>query len=97
MPGKSRHGRRKHPNQTKRKKERTSRPTILAQQQIAAQTHEPVSSPNVSTPAASMPTPRAKPAPVQHPYISAELRTIGILAGIILIILVVLALVPLPW
>ena len=97
MPGKSRRSRRKHSIPKKNKKERINRPIILAQQQIAAQTDELVSSPNVSAPAASMPAPRVEPAPVQHPYISAELRTIGILAGIMLTILFVLALVPLPW
>jgi hypothetical protein len=33
----------------------------------------------------------AKPAAIRYPYIAAELRTIGILAGVMLIVLVVLA------
>jgi len=93
MPGKSRRRRGKYSFQGKKKKGRPSRPTILTQQPAVAQTAEPVSSPSVSVPSASVPTPMAKPAAVQYPYIATELRTIGILAGIMLIVLIVLALV----
>ncbi len=93
MPGKSRRKRGKYSFQSKRKKERTSRPTTLAQQPAAIQTHEPVASPSISVPSASVPTPKTKPVAVGHPYVATELRTIGILAGIMLIVLVALALV----
>ena len=93
MPGKSRRRKGKYSPPTKKKKGRSSRPTILAQQPAVAQTHESVSSPKVPAPSASVPTPMVKPTAVQYPYIAAELRTIGILAGITLIVLVVLALV----
>jgi len=92
MPGKSRSRRGKYSPQSKKKKSRPSRPTIPAQQPAVAQTHEPVSSPKVSVPSASVPTPMAKPVAVWHPHIATELRTIGIIAGIMLIVLVVLAL-----
>ena len=93
MPGKSRSRKGNYSVQSKKKKGRSSRPPILAQQPAVAQVREPVSSPNVSVPSATVPTPIAKPAAVHHPYITAELRTIGILAGMMLIVLTVLALV----
>ncbi len=89
MPGKSRRRRGKYSIQSGKKKGRSSRPTILAQQPAVAQTREPVSSPDVSVPSVSV----AKPAAVRYPYIATELWTIGILAGILLAVLVVLALV----
>ena len=93
MPGKSRHRRGKYSVQSKKKKSRPNRPTTLAQQPVVAQSDEPVSSSVVPVPSASVPTPMAKPATVGHLYIATELRTISILAGIMLVILVVLALV----
>jgi len=91
MPGKARHKKRKHSFQSKKKKDRLSRSAIVAQQP-AAETVEPISPPTVP-PSASVPPPMAKPTAIQYPYISTELRTIGILAGIMLTILIVLALV----
>ena len=92
MPGKSRHRRGKLSFQSK-KKERTSQPAILAQQPVAVQTQEPVPRPKLTVPAVSVPTTGTKPAAVRYPYITAELWTIGILSGIMLIVLIVLALV----
>lgn len=86
MPGKSRRGRGKYSPQSKKKKDRPSRPAMLAQQPVVARTPEPV-------PSARVPTPVVKPAAGQYPYIATELRTIGILAVIMLIVLIVLALV----
>jgi len=93
MPGKSRSRKGKYSAQVKKIKGRTGRPTLPAQQPSVAQTHEPVSSPKVPVAPVSVPTRMAKLAAVNYPYIATELRTIGILAGIILIVLVVLALV----
>ena len=93
MPGKSRHGRAKHSPQSKKKKSKQHFLAPVAQQQVVAQTHEPVSRPEVSAPLVSLPTPMAKLTAVRHPHIVGELRTIGILAGIMLIILAILALV----
>ena len=93
MPNKSRRSRGKYSAQVKKKKGRPSRPTMLAQQPATAQTHESVSSPKVPVAPVSVPTPMVKPAAISYPYVAAELRTIGILAGIMLIVLVVLALV----
>ena len=93
MPGKSRRRKGKYSFQSKRKKGRPGHPAVIAQQPAVAQTDEPVSSPKVPVPSASVPTLMAKTAAVRYPYIATELRNIGILAGIMLIILVVLALV----
>ena len=93
MPGKSRSRRGKYSLQGKKKRDRTGRPTMLIQQPAVAQTHQPISSPNVPVTPVRMLTPIAKPATISYPYIATELRTIGLLAGIILIVLVVLALV----
>ncbi len=93
MPDKSRRRQGKYSFQSKKRKGKPKRPTMLAQQPAVAQIHEPVSSPNVSVPSATVPTPMSKPASIRYPYIATELRTIGILTGIMLIVLVVLALV----
>ena len=93
MPGKSRHRKGRHLPQSKKRKSRQRFPAAVAQQQAVAQTREPVSPPVVSAPSASVPTPMAKLAAVRYPHVAIELRTIGILAGIMLIILIILALV----
>ena len=93
MSGKSRRERGKHPPQSKKRESRRRFLATVAQQQAVAQTYEPVSRPNVPAPSASVPAPMAKLAAVRYPHIATELRTIGILAGIMLIILVILALV----
>jgi len=86
MPGKSRHRKGKYSLQKRRKKGRPSRPAIAAQQPAVTQAQQPASRPSAPAPSTSV----TKPAAVQYPYIATELRTIGILAGIMLIILAVL-------
>ena len=61
---------------------RPATPTVAVQEDMHA----------VPTPAASAVT-KAKSPAVKYPYVTAELRRIGILAGAILVTLVVLALV----
>ncbi len=97
MSGKTRRKRGKHSAQSKRKIDRSNHPTALPQQPAVAKINEPVSPIKIPLPSASVPAPMAKPQAVRSPYISAELRTIGILAVIMLVILIVLARVPLPW
>lgn len=93
MPGKSRHGRKKRSFQGKKKKGKRSPLGVVAQRQADTQIDKPVAPPKVVTPSASAPTPTPVLAPVRHPYILTELRRIGILAGVMLAILVVLVLV----
>ncbi len=87
MPGKSRRGRGKHSTRSKRRQGTVAR---VAQQPAATATYEPVAPP---VPSPRMPSPPRTPTGVRHPYIVTELRRIGILAGVMLAILVVLALV----
>ncbi len=91
MPGKSRHGKGKHPVRSKRRRSGPS--AVAAQQPPVSQTYEAVPKPEVSAPSPTTPTPSVAVSTVRHPYITTELRRIGILAGIMLVILVVLALV----
>ncbi len=93
MPGKSQRSRRKHSFQGKMKKCRRSPPGVVAQRQADTQIDKPVAPPKVTAPSPSAPTPTPVLTAVRYPYILTELRRIGILAGIMLAILVVLALV----
>ena len=93
MSGISRHSRRKRSYQGKKKKIRRRPPGVVTQRQIDIQTNEPVIPPRVVAPSASEPNPRPVPTAFRYPYILTELRRIGILAGIMLVILVVLVLV----
>ena len=90
MSGKSRRRRGKHSFQNKKEKDALAR---TAQQQPVSQVKKPVSRPAASAPAISVPTPRATLSAAQNPSITTELRRIGILGGIILAILIVLAFV----
>ena len=92
MPGKSRRRRAKYSSQSKRKKGSLNRPAVVVGQQAVAHTREPVPLSKVPATPAGSPT-VAKAAVIHHRYIGTELRTIGILAGIMLIILIVLSLV----
>jgi len=87
MSGKSRR-RGRHLSRSKRRKggKVFSAPAALA----PAVAQKPELSPRADTPVPSAKAPIPKPIVAQHPNIAAELRRIGILAGILLIILVVL-------
>jgi len=89
MPGKSQ----RKLSRSKRKESRRVSPARTILRQAIAPTYPPVSQPEVSAPPASMPTPTATLAAARYPYIATELRRIGILSGIMLAILIVLALV----
>ena len=93
MPGKSKHGKGKYSVRSKKKRSGRGSVDGVAQEQLVSQTYEPVPQPEVSAPLPSTPTPPASVSAIRHPYITTELRRIGILAGITLVILVVLALV----
>jgi len=93
MPAKSRHGKGKYAFQNKQRG--ASRPGTPEQQQTAhAQQSSPVATatvaPKTSSPRPSKSAPVTK-TPIRNPYVSKELRTIGIVAGAVLVILVILA------
>ena len=75
--------------QSKRKKIRQQPLATAAQQPVVTQTDKPVA----SAPLASTPARKKAPDTVRYPFVVAELLRIGVLAGIILVILIVLALV----
>ena len=91
MPGKSQRGRGKHSTRSKKRHSTLAR---VAQPRAAAETYESAAP---AVPLPSKPTPMAAPvaapAGARYHYIITELRRIGILAGVMLVILVVLALV----
>jgi hypothetical protein len=82
----------KHLPQSKRRRDRKGF-SAPAQPSAVAQRYEPTPRADMVVPAAKAPTPRATVTLVQSINVAAELRRIGILSGIILVILVVLALV----
>jgi hypothetical protein len=92
MPGKSRHGKGKHLHHSKKSKAKQRYGTMALQQPVAADIPKPVATTG-TPPSSRAPTSPATSRTVQYPYITTELRRIGILAGIILVILIVLALV----
>ena len=90
MPGKSRR-RGRHLPRGKRRKGRKGFSAPVAQPAAVSQGYEPAAEAGRLVPSAKAPTPKATVTVALHPNIAAELRRIGILAGIILVILVVLA------
>ena len=93
MPSKSRYSRRRHSSQSKKRKSRRGSPGAVAQWRADIPIDNPVASPEVAIPSADTPAPMPEPTGVQYSYTLTELRRIGILAGVMLVILVVLALV----
>ncbi|MFC2033828.1 hypothetical protein ACFLTT_00280 [Chloroflexota bacterium] len=88
MPGKPRH-KKKFTSQGKKRNNKPSnlvKNVTLPEAVKTDNARKPVVSPTVSDP-------KIKLAGVNYPYIANELRTIGILAGSMLIILVILALI----
>ena len=92
MPGKSRHQRGKHIVQAKKKKRRQSSPVVVFQQKTVAQTDKHDVIPLEVT-AHSPDAVTAAPITIGHRELIIELRRIGILAGIMLATLIMLALV----
>ncbi len=91
MPGKSRHGKGKHPHHSKKRRAirrqasaPLQQPASVAPKPAASAKAEPAPKPAAMTDTATMP---------RNLYIIDELKRIGILAGIIIVILIVLAIV----
>ena len=87
MPSKSRHSRGKQSFQGKKRKGKRIPAVTVAQEQAVSPTEPPATSARRAAPPLSAPPPPA----ASHPHVAAELRRIGILAGIMLAALVVLA------
>ena len=94
MPGKSRHGKGKHPHRSKKSKAIQRQETRASQRNAALDTRPIAAATDIDKTATPKPTVTSeKTKTIQYPFIAGELRRIGILAGIILIILIILALV----
>jgi hypothetical protein len=92
MSGSSQHGKGKHTPQSKKGKAKQRAAAMASQPRVVSQIPEPAAPPGVATPAVKVPAAVSRSAQ-RYSYVTAELRRIGILAGIIITILVVLALV----
>jgi len=92
MSGRPQHGKGKHTSQSKKGKALQRAAVMTSQQRVVSQIPEPAAPPRVTTPAVKVPAAVSRAAQ-RYSYVKAELRRIGILAGIIITILVVLALV----
>jgi hypothetical protein len=92
MSGKSRYGKRKHSAPSRKRKERQHYLATVTRQPITAQASMLTPSTGKVDPKASMPVSSATPATDDYASVIAELKRIGILTGIILFIMIVLAL-----
>ena len=90
MSGKSRRARQKQ-LKVKKIKARATAPVVAGQRQAVARPSEPVYSPGVTAPVEKAPATAIAAAVTKYAYVTSELRTIGIMAGVILITLVVLS------
>jgi hypothetical protein len=90
MPGKSRHAKGKH-HHSKKSKAKQRQEAIDVQQVTDGTPGQATAIDMISIPKTA--TSPAKTRTMQYPYIASELRTIGILAGIIIVILIISALV----
>ena len=92
MPAKSKHGKGKHPHQSKRSKAIQRQASSDMKHSAVDETQVPTAGRDIT----SEPKDRAESAKVktmQYPFIVNELRRIGILAGIILVVLIILAII----
>jgi hypothetical protein len=89
MTGKSR---RKRGRQSTSKKMRGQQhPSAATRVPAAPPPSEAATQPEATSPPAAIPPrPSVRPQTIQFPYITTELRTIGILAGIMLCVLIIL-------
>jgi len=93
MSGKSHRGKGKHSSQSRKSKAKQRSGAMAVQQVVARAPEASVAPAATPAPRVSAPAPPLKTGAVRYPYINAELRRIGILAGVMVVILVVLAFV----
>lgn len=92
MPANFKHGKGKHPHQSRRSK-------AIQRQTSSAIKHSAVDETQVPTAGLDIPpvpkvrTESAKVKTMQYPFIINELRRTGILAGLILVVLIILAII----
>ncbi len=91
MPSKSRRKRGKYSFQGKKRKGKLTPVSKTAEQAVTTQTHVPAAPSPTTAPPAGAPTPTSKPAVTGYPYVASELKRIGIIAGIMVAVLVILS------
>lgn len=92
MPSKPKNNKGKHYHQSRKSKAIQRQNSTTAKRDVAAEIPMPVS--DIDRPSPVKPNiDSAKVKTMQYPFIVNELRKIGILAGIILVILVILAII----
>ena len=92
MPGKSRHVKGKHPHQSKKSK------AIMRQAGTNQRQEAPAAATKIEEPVKAPALPKADTAKeavaaIRYPYVTWELKRIGILAGIIIVVLIVLSII----
>lgn len=90
MPGKSRHAKAKH-HYSKKSRAKQRQGAISVPQVTAGTPGQATATDIISMPKTV--TSPAKTRTMQYPYIASELRTIGILAGIVIVILIISAII----
>ena len=93
MPGKPKHGKGKYSFQSKKKKAKPGPASRIAQQPVTIQTEESAPQPSAPTPSIHTPPAMVIPTAARYPFIAIELRTIGVVAGIMLAVLILLAVI----
>ena len=88
MPAKSRHGKGKHFHQSRKSKAKQRQETLTAKPAAAVKPARVAEPSNTPPPQPAAVT--SKPRTMDYPYITRELKRIGVLAGVIFIILIVL-------
>jgi hypothetical protein len=97
MPGKSRHGKGKHRHQSKKSKAMQRQRTLVATPATPVATGTSAAAPPAAAPPARATPPiktvraTAKTAAIDYTYVIGELKRIGILAGIAIVILFILS------
>ncbi len=91
MPSKSRRNRSKHSVQSRKRGGSPNYPSRPVMAPVTAGTQKPVSSTPVLRSPVGVPSSVVKAAAAKYVYVATELRTIGILAATMLIILIVLS------
>jgi hypothetical protein len=95
MSSKSRRKRGKRSFHGKKRRDKLTPVLQTAEQVTASQTGTPTASPapspTVTAPPAGKPAPAATPAVARYPYVTSELKRIGIIAAIMIAVLAILS------
>ena len=91
MPSKSRRKRGKQSFHGKKRKGKLTPVPKAAEQPVATQTGIPAAPSMVTAPPVSKPVPTPTPTAARYPYVTSELKRIGIIAAIMIAVLVILS------